>query len=70
MPQKSLSKEPAIVPKEYAGRWIAWDRKRIRILASGKTLAEVRAIVIASRETDPGFEWVPPANRRIIGPVL
>ena len=31
------------VPAEYAGKWVAWDSKHERIIASAKTLEEVAA---------------------------
>jgi hypothetical protein len=60
------SKRPPVVPKEYAGQWIAWNRDRTAIIGSAKTLPEAAAAAQATGEREPGYEWVPPANRRIV----
>ena len=61
------AQQPACVPRKYAGQWIAWNRDRTAIVGSGTTLQEAQAAARRVGEADPGFEWVPPANRRIIG---
>ena len=63
---RQLEKHP-FVPKKYAGQWIAWSSDQRSIIASGSTLREVEAAAQAIGESDPAFEWVPPANRRIVG---
>lgn len=60
-------KEPVVVPKEYGGQWIAWNREHTAIIGHGVTLAEARQRALATGEEDPGYEWVPPANCRIVG---
>lgn len=60
-------KESVVVPKRYAGQWIAWDRRRFTIVGHGASLLEARSAAEAAGETDPGYEWVPPANLRIVG---
>jgi hypothetical protein len=64
---ETTAPEPPLVPKQYGGQWIAWNRERTSIIAAGSTLAEVAKAVRAAGEAEPGFEWVPPADRRIIG---
>jgi hypothetical protein len=59
--------EPPVIAKAYAGQWIAWNRERTAIVASGPSLREVAEAARAAGEREPGLEWVPPANRRIIG---
>jgi len=66
--QKLKSSEAIVVPKEYAGQWIVWDRQRTKILGSGENLKELKATALAAGEDEPAYEWVPPANRRIVGP--
>ena len=61
------TKQPLTVPKEYAGQWIAWNRGKTAIVGHGKTLPEAAQGAQVAGETDPGYEWVPPANRRIVG---
>jgi hypothetical protein len=64
---QSKPKETPVVPKKYAGQWIAWNRDRTAIVGSGLTLPEAAAAAKSAGERDPGFEWVPPADRRIVG---
>jgi hypothetical protein len=59
--------QAVLVPKKYAGQWIAWNHDRTGIVGSGGTFEAAQAAARRASETDPGFEWVPPANRRIIG---
>ena len=66
MKSRRTPKEPIVVPREYAGRWIVWDRRRARIVASGKDLQEAKVAADAAGEEEPGFEWVPPADRRFV----
>lgn len=65
---ESNRSHPPTIAKEYAGKWIAWNRKRTMIVGSGTTLREAAAAAKAAGERDPGFEWVPPADRRLVGP--
>src|SRR5438067_292088 len=53
--------ELPVVPKEYAGRWIAWNQGRTAIVASGMTLREAADAARMAGEGKPGYEWVPPA---------
>ncbi|MBI3468599.1 MAG: hypothetical protein HY000_36820 [Planctomycetes bacterium] len=39
-----------VVPKEYAGRWIAWSHDLSRIVATGTTYAEARQAADAAGE--------------------
>jgi Family of unknown function (DUF5678) len=55
------------VPKEYAGKWIAWDHEMTRIVASANSLTEVMAAAKDAGELDPILDKVPPANVRLIG---
>ncbi|HLN33030.1 MAG TPA: hypothetical protein VK395_35195 [Gemmataceae bacterium] len=57
-----------VVPVKYAGKWIAWNQDRTRILGGGSTIQEAQAAAQAAGEAEPGYEWVPPADRRIVGP--
>lgn len=63
---ESLKGRP-VVPREYGARWIAWTSECTKIVGSAQSLAEVREVAIAAGETDPVFEWVPPAHARIVG---
>jgi hypothetical protein len=55
------------VPKEYAGKWIAWDHEMTRIVASGNSLVEAMQAAKTVGEADPVIGKVPRANVRLIG---
>src|SRR3989442_1018974 len=63
--QRRPKKSPPIVPREYGGKWVAWDRKMDQILSTGKTPAEVRNVAISAGEDDPVLEWIPPTHALI-----
>ena len=64
---KQKQKQPPIVPKKYAGQWIAWDHDQTRIIASGRTFAEVLDAARAAGEPDPLLEKVPRSDVRFVG---
>ncbi len=67
---KQKKKSPSnkvVVPKNYAGQWIVWDRQRTKILGNGENLKELKATAQAAGEDEPAYEWVLPSNRRIVG---
>jgi hypothetical protein len=55
------------VPKEYAGRWIAWDHAMTHVVASGTDPAEVLEAAKNAGEPNPVLGKAPPANVRTIG---
>jgi hypothetical protein len=55
------------VPKEFAGKWIAWNFQRTTIVASGATFAEVRRAAEITGEPNPIFAKAPRANVRFLG---
>ena len=55
------------VPKEYGGKWIAWNSNATRIIASADTLKNCAASVAEAGESDAQFEKVPSPDVRIIG---
>ncbi len=59
--------EPPVVPKEYAGLWIAWSSDHQRIVASGKTWKEARAAAIAAGEPGAYLTKAPKPNVRFVG---
>jgi hypothetical protein len=63
----SVPKEPPIVPIEYAGKWIAWDFQRTKIIASGRTIGETVRAAEATGEKRPIFAKAPDARVRFIG---
>lgn len=58
---------PPVVPIAYSGKWIAWDFRRTRILASGHTAKETREAAIQAGEPKPILSKVPRADVRFIG---
>jgi len=62
-----MSKNRPTVPKEFAGKWIAWDHAMTRIVASGTNPREVRDAAIKAGEANPILGKSPPANVRMIG---
>jgi hypothetical protein len=64
---ESEVKQRPVVPEEFAGKWIAWSSDASRIIASGDSLKETIAAAESAGEPDPAYEWVPPANVRLVG---
>lgn len=65
---ESTDQQTPIVPKKYAGKWIAWDHGHPpRIIASGEHYAPTRQAAIAAGEADPLMDKVPSAAVRFIG---
>lgn len=67
MTQHKQPTEPVVVPKALCGKWIVWNRNRTQIVGSGDRLKDAQEVARAAGIADPGYEWVPPANRRLIG---
>jgi hypothetical protein len=65
--QTQECRRPPIVPKEYSGKWIAWNFHRTRILASGRTAQEARDAALKAGEPKPILSKVPRADVRYIG---
>ncbi len=61
-PRREPLPEKPIVPLEYAGLWIAWDRDHIRIIASGTTIDEVHDAAVAAGEPRPVLGKAPRAD--------
>ncbi len=57
------------VPKKFAGQWIAWNRARTAIVASGRTLEEARRAAEAAGEAAPILAKAPRADVRFLGGV-
>ena len=56
-----------IVPREYGGKWIAWDRDGTHILAAADDLKSAEEAARQSGEKRPRMERVPRSDVRIIG---
>ena len=69
---------PQTVPRQYAGKWVAWTPNGLFMLGADTTPDEARKAA-ESHGTDPvlhwapgmgvALEWVPPADERFIGPI-
>ena len=67
---------PDVVPRQYAGKWVAWTPDGLHILGAGDTPAEAKRAA-ETRGIDPtirwspgmgvAYEWVPPADERFLG---
>ena len=58
---------PPIVPKKYAGKWIAWNREQTKILASGDTLRQTREAVTSKGTPKAIFAKAPKEDVRFVG---
>jgi hypothetical protein len=56
--------EPQSIPRELAGRWVAWSADGLRIIGSGATLNEAEEAASAAGEPDPIFEVASGTVRR------
>jgi hypothetical protein len=61
--------ESPVVPLEYAGLWIAWDRDHTRIVASGPTIEAAFEAAIATGEPKPILGRAPDAEIHFVGEV-
>ena len=59
--------EAPVVPLEYAGLWIAWDRDHTRIVASGRTIEAAFEAAIAAGEPEPILARAPDAEIHFVG---
>ena len=59
--------EAPVVPLEYAGRWLAWNRELTRIVASGSTFDEAHDAAIAAGEPRPVLGKAPRADVWFVG---
>lgn len=67
MPTEEAPLVTRVVPLEYAGKWIAWNRDHTLIIASGRTFEDAREAAAAVGEIDPIFAKAPKAGVRFVG---
>lgn len=48
--------EPELIPRELAGRWIAWSADGLRIIGSGASLKDAVEVASAADEPEAIFE--------------
>jgi hypothetical protein len=56
-----------VVPREYGGKWIAWNHEGTRILAAADDLHTAEAQAQKTGEDRPRLERVPRSEVRIVG---
>jgi hypothetical protein len=56
---------PQTVPREYAGKWVAWTKDAMRIAGVGDTPQEAKAAAEKAGVSEIAYEWVPPAEHFI-----
>ena len=57
------------MPREYGGKWIAWNHEGTRILAAADDLATAETAARQAGENRPRLEKVPRAEVRVVGGV-
>jgi hypothetical protein len=62
-----VPRKPPVVPREYGGKWIAWNHDGTRILAAADDLTSAEQAARRAGENRPRLEKVPRADARIIG---
>ncbi len=60
--QREPLPESPIVPLEYAGLWIAWDRDHTRIVANGQTIDAAYKAALEAGEPKPILGKAPDAD--------
>ncbi|MBI3468601.1 MAG: hypothetical protein HY000_36830 [Planctomycetes bacterium] len=60
-------KAPPLVPREYAGRWIAWSHDLSRIVATGTTYAEARQAADEAGEPQAYLTRAPEFDTSFVG---
>jgi hypothetical protein len=56
---RDRAQEPETIPRELAGRWIAWSANGLRSIGSGKTFQEAVEAASAAGDPDAIFERAP-----------
>jgi hypothetical protein len=54
--KRDQTNEPQSIPRELAGRWIAWSGDGLRIIGSGTSLKEAEAVASAAGDPNAIFE--------------
>ncbi|MEX0702289.1 MAG: DUF5678 domain-containing protein [Planctomycetales bacterium] len=67
MADERTTEVPPAVPRDHAGKWIAWNKAQTKIVAVADTLTQVRQAAREAEEIDPVFAKVPRADVRFVG---
>lgn len=65
--RKRSETRPTVSIKKYGGLWIAWNSKLTRVVASGRTVAEVADNAVRAGEPKAVFEKVPSFKKFVLG---
>lgn len=69
--EKKARMEPLpAAPIEYAGQWVAWNKRQTKIVAHGFKIAEVHHAALAAGHPKAIFQKVPEADVYFIGASL
>jgi hypothetical protein len=60
-------RQPFPAPIEFAGKWVAWDKQRTKIVASGNSVAAVHSEAVAAGHPDALLQRVRRPEIRFIG---
>ena len=60
-------RHPGPAPVEFAGQWVAWDKRQTKIVAHGMKMAEVHSAAIAAGHPDCVLQKVRRPGLRFIG---
>lgn len=63
-------KTEMIVPLEYAGKWIVWDEKHTKIIASGASLETARKNAVKTGKKRVWYDKAPAKNEFFGGALL
>jgi hypothetical protein len=55
------------VPREYAGKWIAWNHSMTQIVGTGDSASDAKDAALKAGEKDPVLAKSPPADVHLIG---
>ena len=64
---ESSNRRVSAVPREYGGKWIAWNHEGTRILAAADDLGAAELAARQAGEIRPRLERVPRSDARIVG---
>mgnify|MGYP007077424180 CR=1 FL=1 len=64
-----MARRAQVIPKKYAGKWIAWDHGNKKIVASGKTFKDAHAAALKAGEEKPWLDKVPQPDIKFAGGV-
>jgi hypothetical protein len=58
-PKPIKRRQPIVVPREYAGKWVAWSSDGRSILGSGNSIEEARVEASSAGVENVRLQWIP-----------